>query len=119
MRKNGNIVEKFRALEERLLDPNVRRSPSQVGDLLADDFVEFGSSGRVYDKPTVIAALKQEPGFDDPRTISKFSVRELSPSITLVTYQISESSTLRSSIWRFHGDHWKLVFHQGTRFSSA
>jgi hypothetical protein len=115
MRGNETIVEKLRTLEEHLLDPTVRRSSSQVRELLADDFIEFGSSGRVYDKPTVIEALKQDPGFDGPRTISNFNARELSPSVALVTYQIVESSTLRSSIWRFDGDRWQMVFHQGTR----
>jgi len=36
-------------LEQSLLRPKIRRSPAAVTALLADDFVEFGSSGRVYD----------------------------------------------------------------------
>jgi hypothetical protein len=34
----------IRQLEERLLRPEVRVSADQVGDLLADDFIEFGTS---------------------------------------------------------------------------
>lgn len=115
MSESTKTAEALRALEERLLDPLVRRSPSLVDSLLADDFVEFGSSGRVYDKSTMVETLQQDPGFDGPRTITKFSARELSPSIVLVTYQIGETGTLRSSVWRSNGEHWKMVFHQGTR----
>jgi len=116
-RRQG-VTEDLRALEERLLDPEVRRSASLVDKLLADDFVEFGSSGRVYDKPTVIEALQQDPGFDSRPTITEFGARELSPSVVLVTYRTGETGTLRSSIWRSDGERWQMVFHQGTRCGS-
>lgn len=118
MRESSKVSKDLRALEERLLDPDVRRSASQVGKLLADDFVEFGSSGRVYDKSTMIEALRQDPGFDSPPTIIEFGARELSPAIVLVTYRIGETGTLRSSIWRSDGARWRMVFHQGTRCGS-
>jgi hypothetical protein len=37
-------------LEERLLQPEIRHSPAELAKLLADEFVEFGSGGRVYSK---------------------------------------------------------------------
>jgi hypothetical protein len=58
----------LRRLEEELLKPEVRRSPGQVGVLLSDDFVEFGSSGGVFNKQQVIEALEQE-GPADPSII--------------------------------------------------
>lgn len=118
MKARTKIAEDLRTLEARLMDPLVRRSPSEVDNLLADDFVEFGSSGRVYDKQTMIEVLQQDPGFYVPPTITKFDARELSPSIILVTYQIGETGTLRSSIWRSSGKYWQMVFHQGTRSKS-
>jgi hypothetical protein len=42
------------ALETRLLDPDVRASASKLDEFLADDFMEFGSSGHVYDKSSMI-----------------------------------------------------------------
>ena len=45
------------ALETELLDPAVRRSRSRLDALLADEFVEFGSSGRIFDKRSIIALL--------------------------------------------------------------
>lgn len=107
--------EKLRNLEERLLDPDIRQSSAEVGKLLADEFVEFGSSGTIYDKRSIIADLKQNPGNDKPFTISNFKAHELSPTVALVTYRIVETNTLRSSIWRRKNDAWEMLFHQGTR----
>ena len=39
----------IRRLEEALLVPEVRKSAGQIAVLLADEFVETGSSGRIYD----------------------------------------------------------------------
>jgi Domain of unknown function (DUF4440) len=51
----------LRQLEERLLAPDVRGSPAAADARLGDDFVEFGSSGTVYDKASILAALQEEP----------------------------------------------------------
>ena len=115
----------LRRLEEELLKPEVRRSPDQVGDLLSDDFVEFGSSGRVFNKQQVIESLEQE-GPPDPTirlSVLDFVARRLASDVILVTYRIiqeggpgtRQESRLRSSIWKLiAGRRWQMVFHQGT-----
>jgi len=50
----------FRKLEERLLRPDVRSSAEQLDKLLADEFIEFGSSGRVFNKEQIIGTLAYE-----------------------------------------------------------
>ena len=55
-----SIVQELKRLEERLLDPAVRKSSEAVGALLADRLTEFGSSGRVYDKAQALAGLMAE-----------------------------------------------------------
>ena len=47
----------LRRLEEQLLQPETRSSADQLGKLLADEFIEFGSSGRVFDKAKIIESL--------------------------------------------------------------
>ncbi len=47
MRTLPITAEALFALEERLLDPRVRRLASEVEKLLADDFCEFGTDGKV------------------------------------------------------------------------
>ena len=101
----------LRRLEEGLLKPEVRHSPGRVGDLLSDDFIEFGSSGGVFSKQQVIEALEQE-GPPDPTirlSLVDFIARKLASDVILVTYRTileggpgnMQESRIRSSIWKF------------------
>lgn len=103
-------------LEQRLLDPSVRVSPQAVVPLLHPDFVEFGSSGRVYTKEKLVQTmLQQTPGVV---RIRDFDVREIAPEAALVTYRTvgaEGKETRRSSIWVHDGGGWQILFHQGTR----
>ncbi|MEM8703605.1 MAG: DUF4440 domain-containing protein [Pseudomonadota bacterium] len=129
MRNEGADQQLFRSLEQQLLEPAVRSSRTLVSDLLADDFIEFGSSGRVYDKSVTVDALALE---SDQETsyrleVSDFSARPLSEDTVLVTYrclrQETKSSnprnTLRSSIWQRIDGRWQMSFHQGTIIPAA
>ena len=110
----SDIARHLFELEQQLLQPEVRVSAEKVSALLADGFVEFGSSGAIYDKAQIIAALQQETG-RGPRTIADFSARELGPDVCLVTYRVVESRTIRSSVWQRTDGHWRMEFHQGTK----
>ena len=114
------LESEIRVLEERLLQATTYASRGQVEELLADDFVEFGSSGRVFDKATVIEYLAAES--DVHFSMLDFRMKRLSLDVVLVTYRavthapgVPPRQSLRSSIWT-RGDHiWRLTFHQGTR----
>lgn len=117
----------FQELETSLLRPEIRASREAVSRLLAEGFVEFGSSGRVFDRDEIIDGLVQE-GTSLPveRTAYDFSMRRLDERIALVTYRVSrrmldggEFQTLRSSIWKLTEGQWQMVFHQGTPASHA
>jgi glyoxylase I family protein len=116
------------SLEELLLHPATRKDAGKLEALLCDDFVEFGSSGRVFDKNSIIAALNSEVApvsyaAPDDREISEFKLLAVAEDIAVVTYRLSWRSapnatairSLRSSIWRNMGGEWKIAFHQGTR----
>ena len=109
----GILPKLIEALEQSLLDPYVRQSIGQLNKLIADDFLEFGSSGKVYNKQDCI-----KPD-DTPRkfVLSDFKIKELSKDVTLATYKTTEDgiASLRSSIWKRCGDEWKMIFHQGTK----
>ena len=81
----------LRSLEEQLLQPKIRKNPERLGDLLADEFIEFGSSGRTFDKRSVIDRLPQEQRHPEAQstqwTITEFSARRLAPRVVLVTYR--------------------------------
>lgn len=114
------VAEQLYQLETKLLQPEVRASTQAIADLLADEFVEFGSSGRVFDKAQIIASLKDET--DLKRTMTDFKIKRLAANIVLVTYHITRyvdgqtesAASLRSSIWRKTADRWQMLFHQGT-----
>jgi hypothetical protein len=87
--------------------------------LLAEDFIEFGGNGQVYDKEAIIQALVGEG--EREFTISELRVIHLPPHVALVTYH-SESvlegkavRSLRSPLWRMSDRGWQMVFHQGTK----
>lgn len=78
--------EQLLQLEERLLQPEIRKSPHSVAQLLSEDFVEFGSSGRVYDKWAVIEQFAG--GQSVPMVLSDFEARALAPGVMLATYRV-------------------------------
>jgi len=55
------LYEEIYDLEDRLLQPEIRGSREKISMLLADDFVEFGVSGRTFDKLQVVEELPHSP----------------------------------------------------------
>ena len=107
------------ALELELLDPAVRGDRVRVLQLLHEDFVEFGASGRRWDRPTMVLSLEEEHDARRAALIetSDFEVRMLAPKVALLTYTARGTTgrrTLRSSVWTAEHGSWQLLFHQGT-----
>ncbi len=107
-------------LEISLLKPEVRSSFDQLNNLLADDFKEFGSSGRAYTKQNVLERL---PSNTDMvvYVVSDFVVSILSEDIVMSNFKtervindIEKVLSLRTSLWRKEGGAWRMFFHQGT-----
>jgi hypothetical protein len=106
--------------EEHLLQPEVRHSRDELEKLLADEFVEFGSAGRIYNRQSIIEELGKESNAQG--SITDFELVSLASNVALVTYRavFSEGEgepahhSLRSSIWKLMGGTWQIVFHQGT-----
>jgi hypothetical protein len=120
-------------LENFLFDPVARRDVAAVSDLLAEEFREFGSSGRVYTKLDILAELAIEQPV--VITLTDFTCQFISPGTALVTYKSLSShenrvptQALRSSLWVLRPvvrqfvresngeEQWQMLFHQGTRF---
>ncbi|WP_075619529.1 DUF4440 domain-containing protein [Paenisporosarcina indica] len=115
MESGYSLKEQLYQLEEKLLTPKIRTSQNELNQLLADDFFEFGSSGRVLYKDVMIG----EEGIGVVKmTLSDFDIHPLSEGIVLATYRIFNENknqhTLRSSIWKLINGRWQMMFHQGT-----
>lgn len=116
------IKKEILRLENDLLKSKVRKSAEKISDLLADDFIEFCSSGKAYHYKN--GDVFQEP--DDKNLfygeILDFQIKELSDNCILAMYKINKNNdlskekitTLRSSIWKLIDCKWKMIFHQGT-----
>jgi hypothetical protein len=112
----------LRKLEESLLDTSVRRDRKRLRSMLAETFVEFGSSGRKWTRSSIIEMLSEETAFIAP-TIVDFQCALLSDDVALVTYRTVRTdpdsgevlASLRSSIWTKEAGAWRMRFHQGTR----
>jgi hypothetical protein len=110
-------------LEERLLQPEIRRSRTELQRLLAAEFVEFGSDGQPCDRASIIRELEHESAVSI--SMEDFRASQLAPGLVLATYiAIARDSiggqrrSLRSSIWRSTDTGWQMIFHQGTPVTS-
>jgi hypothetical protein len=121
---NEPDADLFFRLETNLHRLETRMSPQQVSDLLADEFLEYGKSGRVFNKQSTVDALAGEgkSASDSVPQVADFSATSLSGDVVLVTYRsvrvadeaTMSAETLRSSIWKRRSGRWQMVFHQGT-----
>jgi hypothetical protein len=119
-----DVVATLRRLEEDLLRPDIRGSAVELEGRLAPDFLEVGSSGRVYDRAAIVAhlAVEADEGRSPVARIEAFAVRLLAPGVALATYRSVRDGgdggppavVLRASIWRLDGGAWQMAFHQGT-----
>ena len=112
--------DELHKLEMEVLDPKTRGNPDRLDLLLRSDFVEFGSSGRVYHKNMLIDMMVNEQ--HAPVLIRDFNVRDLAGQAALVTYRTvgqSGQEARRSSVWVLRAGRWQMVFHQGTRIPGS
>ncbi len=115
------LRDHIEGLEKILQSESIRKSSTQLDELLADDFIEFGSSGNTYSKKSIISTLSEEQGIE--YIMWDFDLRILSDIIVHVTYKSKTQengretfSSLRSSLWRYEEGRWRMFFHQGTPF---
>src|SRR5262245_36436701 len=123
MKSRTKEIATIKRLEMRLQLPSVRSSRRELAQLLADDFLEFGSSGQTYDKPRVIKAIIEDPTSALPRyaALNKLRITWLSTDTVLLNYRSSRQQpgggriqANRSSIWKHLDGRWQMLFHQGT-----
>lgn len=111
----NELEKEISELECSHIRPDIRVSKEKLGEVLDDDFFEFGSSGRVWKRSDYNESHSLSP---DEMEISGFKLDELGPAAVLTTYRIFNKTTgvssIRSSVWKKRETGWKLFFHQGT-----
>ena len=117
---SDTIKQQLIALEQLLVQPATRLSAELLNCYLADDFYEIAATGRSFGKADVLARLPTET----PPEITQqdFTCRVLADGLAQLTYratiqrdeQAGPSYSMRSSLYRFNGENWQMIFHQGT-----
>lgn len=105
------------ALERELLDPACRVDSDRVATLLANDFVEIGKSGRVWNRDDLLAALAGEASMD-ATTIGSMTGQQIAAGLVVVrstTHHDDGPGTVhRTGWWRQTTSGWRCWFHQAT-----
>lgn len=116
------VLATLSELETELHGRQARNKSERLDELLHDDFVEVGRSGKKYSKADIVRQLTAEEETSLVLESSDFEVRLLAANVALLTYKtatINEKGArhrqaLRSSVWINVNDCWQLTYHQGT-----
>lgn len=107
-------------LEASLWRAETRFDPAWMEQVLAEDFLEIGRSGRVYPRAEILG-LPRAP-LHARLPLPDLTIRRLAPNVAQVLYtSVVETDAgpaygRRSSLWIRRGRRWVLCFHQGTPF---
>lgn len=108
------------ALEESLWHPDTRFDDALMSATFADDFIEFGRSGRVYSRNEMLLGHMAGSQIKAVLPLRDFKARYLAQDVAQVTYISAvdydgvTAYANRSSIWSRIEEGWQLRFHQGT-----
>lgn len=116
----NDITKTIYELELSLLKSEVRSSREALNKLIADDFIEFGSSDNKYTKQNILERLPNTLEKIE-YTVSDFTVDTPSDNIAIATFKTERTAdgkdkviSLRSSHWRKSDGQWQIFFHQAT-----
>lgn len=115
-------MKHIRELEESLLQEDTRANRDMLDQLIHDDFIEIGFSGKTHTKASTLADLPNEQASDIELWSQEFSYKTLSENTVLLLYKqcrIDQNGKMsrfakRSSIWINNEGNCQLFFHQGT-----
>jgi hypothetical protein len=108
MAKEDDLAEVVQR-ERLLLDPALRASSKRVRELLHPQFIEFGASGRVWDRTRIIAAMGADSAVSGEGI--DFAPVALADDVVLLTHRITgPAGSLQSSVWVRTPSGWLLRF---------
>ncbi len=92
----------------------------ELKEHLSDEFLEFGSSGNIFNKEDQLEAIRNDKTVTDSikYTVSDFTIKLIASDVVLATYRSLRHTdnrlVLRSSVWNRNQGKWQMLFHQGT-----
>lgn len=117
----NSLKEIILSCEKQLFRSEERKEAGVIENLIGEEFVEFGESGRKYNKEDTVKAVIEPSGLKI--NIENYNLLELSDKAVLATYTAVKTSpdekgssrSFRSSVWKLNDGKWQIVFHQGTK----
>jgi hypothetical protein len=116
------LEEQLIAMEIDIVAAQKRRDFSAVEALLAEEFHEIGSSGRLFSKSEVLKAVQEVQIID--YSFEHFNLLPIDDRCVILTYiatvrrshqgQEHWNRAHRSSTWMQRNGSWLAVFHQAT-----
>ncbi|WP_035294559.1 DUF4440 domain-containing protein [Clostridium sp. KNHs214] len=118
MINDNDMLKQVIDLEKKSLKSEIRASREELDRLIADEFIEFCSSGFVCDKKDVLEGIPNSKPIEI--NAYDFKGKILSKEVALITYYTIIGTgdgvkAMRSSIWKLLDNRWQLIFHQGTK----
>jgi len=123
MALSADDVTTLTKLEESLWIAGTRYNLAFQNTVFADDFLEFGQSGKVYTRDQAISGPATEQTFDAQLPLDNLTFRALTSDVIHLTYNSHVTydgftvHARRSSIWTKTNDGWVMRFHQGTPYT--
>lgn len=122
MSVSDRLLETVIALERALHQQAVRLDRRRVDALLHPAFVEFGRSGRRWERAAMLELLGESTSPAAEIHAEAFQAERLAAEVVLLTYRSAhrrpdgrlEQHALRSSVWVRTPTGWRLRLHQGT-----
>ncbi|WP_338041212.1 nuclear transport factor 2 family protein [Macrococcus brunensis] len=112
------MITTLLTLEKSLFKYENCRDFHFLNHILHSDFMEYGTSGQIYNREETIALL-QTVQTDRPIIIHSSKILKLTNTHWLLHYvsENQESGIIsnRSSIWVKTQSHYQMFFHQGTQ----
>ena len=113
------IKETIYELETSLLTSEVRTSFEKLNQIIADDFIEYGSAGLIYDKKITLEKLPKTKPLN--YRLYDFEIFIFSEQVVQTRFKTDRTNadgtqtiSLRSSLWKNNNGTWQMFFHQGT-----
>ncbi len=108
---NSSLHKLIYSFELAIANRNIKDIPG----IISDNFMEFGSSGRIFTKADYMESVEATEERLDYEIID-FDIKVIGLNAILATYKsiYKGKKVLRSSIWSSKDEVWQLLFHQGT-----
>ena len=112
------MLEFLLKLEMSLWIEETRNNREFLDKILHNDFLEYGKSGRVFNKEDILNNTSDEINAVFP--FKNMNIKDIGEKTYLITYLAATKvknkiiKSNRSSIWIGDSDNIQMIFHQGT-----